>query len=290
MSKILGLKKRIKSIGNIGRITNTLYKVSLSYVSYWESVIDNTKQFYERFLSLIAPVKDEVFDQLNELLRKQSKSKLLIVFGPRQGLCGALIPKLKENIMQLAQSNNFDIVVSVNSRLEQTVAPLGKEIQIFDTGIVSSVQDLQGFLQSITSFLRERNIYKFTVIYPFYLGNLDFAIKTVEVNIGAHAVTSLESTSNNLQKTNQEPYPVLDISYEDMAELLLAYQLNIDLLVFAIHLLTSENIARMVAMKNATDNTKDMLERLKLEYNRQRQANITNELLDITNAKRALEK
>jgi F-type H+-transporting ATPase subunit gamma len=45
----------------------------------------------------------------------------------------------------------------------------------------------------------------------------------------------------------------------------------------------------MVAMKNATDNAKQMLKDLSLEYNKLRQASITNELLEITTAKMALE-
>ncbi|MCB1129137.1 MAG: F0F1 ATP synthase subunit gamma, partial [Verrucomicrobiae bacterium] len=51
----------------------------------------------------------------------------------------------------------------------------------------------------------------------------------------------------------------------------------------------SEHSARMVAMKNATDNAKQIIKDLTLEYNKQRQAAITNELLEITTAMRALE-
>jgi F-type H+-transporting ATPase subunit gamma len=51
----------------------------------------------------------------------------------------------------------------------------------------------------------------------------------------------------------------------------------------------SEHSSRMVAMKNATDNAKQMIKDLSLEYNKLRQAAITNELLEITTAKMALE-
>ena len=51
----------------------------------------------------------------------------------------------------------------------------------------------------------------------------------------------------------------------------------------------SEHSSRMIAMKNATDNAKQMLKDLSLEYNKLRQAAITNELLEITTAKMALE-
>jgi F-type H+-transporting ATPase subunit gamma len=51
----------------------------------------------------------------------------------------------------------------------------------------------------------------------------------------------------------------------------------------------SEHSARMVAMKNATDNAKELIKDLTLEYNKVRQANITTELLEITTAQLAVE-
>ena len=51
----------------------------------------------------------------------------------------------------------------------------------------------------------------------------------------------------------------------------------------------SEHSARMVAMKNATENAKEMIEELTLQYNKVRQAAITSELLEITTAQLALE-
>ena len=50
----------------------------------------------------------------------------------------------------------------------------------------------------------------------------------------------------------------------------------------------SEHSARMVAMKNATDNAKELIKDLTLEYNKVRQANITTELLEITTAQLAV--
>ena len=51
----------------------------------------------------------------------------------------------------------------------------------------------------------------------------------------------------------------------------------------------SEHSARMVAMKNASENAKEMIEELTLQYNKVRQAAITSELLEITTAQLALE-
>ena len=70
---------------------------------------------------------------------------------------------------------------------------------------------------------------------------------------------------------------------------LLPHYLNFQVYQILLEAKASEHSARMVAMKNATDNAKQMLKDLSLEYNKLRQASITNELLEITTAKMALE-
>ena len=69
---------------------------------------------------------------------------------------------------------------------------------------------------------------------------------------------------------------------------LLPHYLNYQVFQFLQEARASEHSARMVAMKNATDNAKQILKDLTLEYNKLRQASITNELLEITTAQMAL--
>ena len=71
-------------------------------------------------------------------------------------------------------------------------------------------------------------------------------------------------------------------------ESLLPHYLNYQVFQFLQEAKASEQSARMVAMKNATDNAKQILKDLTLEYNKLRQASITNELLEITTAQMAL--
>ena len=69
---------------------------------------------------------------------------------------------------------------------------------------------------------------------------------------------------------------------------LLPHYLNFQIFQFLLEAKASEHSARMVAMKNATDNAKQIIKDLTLEYNKLRQANITKELLEITTAQMAL--
>jgi len=69
---------------------------------------------------------------------------------------------------------------------------------------------------------------------------------------------------------------------------LLPHYLNFQMYQILLESKASEHSARMVAMKNATDNAKQLIKDLTLEYNKLRQAMITNELLEITSAAMAL--
>jgi F-type H+-transporting ATPase subunit gamma len=69
---------------------------------------------------------------------------------------------------------------------------------------------------------------------------------------------------------------------------LLPHYLNFQMYQFLLEAKASEHSARMVAMKSATDNAKQLIKDLTLEYNKMRQASITKELLEITSAAMAL--
>ena len=84
----------------------------------------------------------------------------------------------------------------------------------------------------------------------------------------------------------------LDISFEPNAEgvleVMLPYYLQYQVFQMILDARASEHSARMVAMKNATDNAHQFIKDLTLEYNKMRQASITTELLEIATAQMAL--
>jgi F-type H+-transporting ATPase subunit gamma len=94
-------------------------------------------------------------------------------------------------------------------------------------------------------------------------------------------------------EVKETPTDVPEYTFEPNAaavfESILPQYVNNTLYQMLLEARASEHSSRMVAMKNATDNAKQMLKDLSLEYNKLRQAAITNELLEITTAKMALE-
>jgi F-type H+-transporting ATPase subunit gamma len=81
---------------------------------------------------------------------------------------------------------------------------------------------------------------------------------------------------------------IFEPSAEQVLGSLLPHSLNFQIYQILLEAKASEQSARMVAMKNATDNAKQLIKDLTLEYNKLRQANITKELLEISSAAMAL--
>src|SRR5581483_5674665 len=108
-------------------------------------------------------------------------------------------------------------------------------------------------------------------------------IAPVTAGVGARAAAPAPATPEG---------PEIDFLFEPGQEqvigALLPHSLNFQVFQILLEAKASEQSARMVAMKNATDNAKQLVKDLTLEYNKMRQASITKELLEITSAAMAL--
>ena len=93
-------------------------------------------------------------------------------------------------------------------------------------------------------------------------------------------------------EANEDVDPMLGYVFEPNAEavldMMLPYYIQYQVFQMILDARASEHSARMVAMKNATDNAKEFIKDLTLEYNKMRQASITTELLEIATAQMAL--
>ena len=107
----------------------------------------------------------------------------------------------------------------------------------------------------------------------------------VEVN-GVHAGVHGEREKLALEEVVQEY--IFEPSAGAVLGELLPRAMNFEIYQFLLEAKASEQSSRMVAMKNATDNAKQLIKDLTLEYNKLRQANITKELLEITTAQMAM--
>ena len=114
------------------------------------------------------------------------------------------------------------------------------------------------------------------MIYNEYFSAIRWELRTKRLI----PIERVESESN-------EPY-IFEPSQEEILETLLPKYLNIQIYQSLLENTTSEHAARRQAMQNATDNAEDMIASLTLQYNRERQAAITQEISEIVGGAESL--
>ncbi len=185
------------------------------------------------------------------------KKELVLIISTDKGLAGAL------NTNLFREAANFDsaktLYVVTGKKARQFIARISREVD------------------------------KVTVLYTQFINT---------INQRPVARTLLPISSFDLPKkheesdANQTVDPMVGYVFEPNAEtvldVMLPYYLQYQVFQMILDARASEHSARMVAMKNATDNAKEFIKDLTLEYNKMRQASITTELLEIATAQMAL--
>ena len=237
---------------------------------------------------VLVSLRNRVDQNLHPLLEKRDvKSELVVLLSTDKGLCGGLNTNLFREVTSFdTQKTKF---VSVGRKGTQFLART-KRNMIADFPLKERPTFLE--TKAISKFLIERFLSgdadKVTVLFPRFVNTLTQKPTVLPLL----PITSLEEAG--LTGASEAPIPEAagDIIFEPSPEKILAeivpYYVHFELYQMLLGTRASEHSARMVAMKSATDNAKDIVKDLTLEYNKARQAAITKELLEISTAQLAL--
>ena len=214
------------------------------------------------------------------------KKELVIILGTDKGLAGPLNTNLfREAAKFEAEKTSF---VTSGRKARQYVARARRELladfELKDSPSFVETKPIANF--AIEKFLRQE-VDKVTVIFTHF-------INTINQQATAHTLLPI----TDFQVKQAEPTEASDVdpmlaytfepSAESVLDVMLPYYVQYQVYQMILDARASEHSARMVAMKNATDNANEFIKDLTLEYNKMRQAGITTELLEIATAQMAL--
>jgi len=224
---------------------------------------------------------------------RQVKKRCVIVVSTDNGLCGALNSNLLREAARFDKDNT--IYVTAGRKASQFVARtkrrLAAEFTYKDAPLFSEARAISAFVREMFTKGEADQI---DILFTSYVSILNQKPATHQllpvgeikpVHIGGGPVPAAEAPEQELSGAREfifEPTP------EAVLGAMLPHSLNFELYQILLEAKASEHSSRMVAMKNATDNAKQLIKDLTLEYNKLRQANITKELLEITTAQMAL--
>ncbi len=291
MPNLKDLKNRIESVKNTRKITKAMQMVAAAKLRRAQDAAEASRPYSERFNAVLASLAASVGSSESApiLLRGTGKQDvhLLIVMTAERGLCGGF----NSNIAKLARSHAAKLKEDGKQIKIITVGKKGRDALKRDLGeyFIEHV-DLSEFksikyvnAQAIAKALLARfdnNEYDVATIFYSKFVNVVSQIPTAQQIIPA----IFEDHSLVSEKTIYDYEPDEETILADLLPRGVATQIFAALLENG----ASEQGARMSAMDNATRNAGDMIDKLTIEFNRSRQAVITNELIEIISGAEAL--
>jgi F-type H+-transporting ATPase subunit gamma len=217
------------------------------------------------------------------------EKRAVIVISTDKGLCGALNSNLFRELSRYDAATQF---VAVGRKAAQFLArarrKLVGEFTYHDTPTFGEAQAISKF---VCDLFVKGQVDAVEVVYTRFINTL--SQRPDRLHLLPFVPPQSEGTqakAPGAQPSTETPdYDFLfEPNAESVMERLVLYLVDFAVAQLLLEAKASEHSARMVAMKNATDNAKQLVKELTLEYNKMRQASITKELLEISSAAMAL--
>ncbi|MBA3534662.1 MAG: ATP synthase F1 subunit gamma [Ardenticatenales bacterium] len=286
MASARDILRRIKSVKNIGQVTRAMEAVSASKMRKAQERTLASRAYAVKareVLSFLAaqPGAEGAHSLLQE--RENVRRVALILITPDRGLAGALISNILRVAMRFIQQNQDkeivvvtvgkkgrDFMVRYGPRLLASFPNPGDKVSSADASAISQVA-MDGFLGG-----------EFDAVYLLYVEFISMLSQHPTVLQLLPLKPEIGGTGGLSAEYLIEPSP------EAVLESLLPTLVDMQVYQALLESLSSEHSARMVAMRAATDNAKQLVEDLRLTYNKARQSAITSEILDIAGGAEAL--
>ena len=271
---------KIRSVENTKKVTSALEMVSASKIRRSQELMQATRPYtrmIRRVMGHLSKANPEYRHPFT-VRREETRKVGYIIVSTDRGLCGGLninLFKLVLNSIQEWQGKGAEVsLVTLGKKASAFFKNINIEIAAHasDLGERPQIEDLIGSIKIMLDAYRQEQI---DVVYIVYN---DF-INTMSQRPVLEQLLPLPETDD------EEVRDIWDYIYEPDAETLLdtvlVRYIEADVYHAVLENLASEHAARMIAMKNATDNAGELIDELTLAYNKARQAAITQEISEI---------
>lgn len=289
------LRRRIKSIKNTSQITKAMQMVAAAKMRKAQNAALAGRPYTELLNQMLGNLQKDVSDFTHPLMEvRPVKKTAVLIISTDKGLCGALNTNLLREVLPYNKETTH--YVSAGRKGAQFVHRTRRTLKAEFT-----CKDAPEFIEAraISRLLQEQflsgEVDKVDVLFTNFVSTIRQEptirqlLPIVEIQkLDADLVDKDKNVTVDKSGSNH-----VEFAYEPTASAvmgsLMPHYLNYLLFQFMLEAKASEHSSRMVAMKNATDNAKQLIKDLTLEYNKVRQAAITSELLEITTAAMAMD-
>ncbi|MBV6484312.1 MAG: ATP synthase gamma chain [Flavobacteriales bacterium] len=291
MANLKEIRNRIVSISSTRQITSAMKMVSAAKLRRAQDAITQMRPYSKKLQEILENLSsgldstDGVYSQEREV-----KNVLFVSITANRGLCGGFNNNVIKTIRRIAESEykgcNITVVSvgkkSVDSFKSSPWSSKGRELFSKSIEIVDSLtfDNAAELAQILMDEFAAKKLDKVVLVYNQFK---NAAVQEVQ----AEQFLPIVPTQNTNDKASSTDY-IFEPNKEFIVQELIPKSLKTQLFKALLDSRASEHGARMTAMHKATDNATDLINALKLSYNKARQAAITNEILEIVAGAEAL--
>jgi F-type H+-transporting ATPase subunit gamma len=298
MANLKAIRKRISTVKSTQKITRAMKMVAGARLSRAQQRITALRPYAQQVSDMLSEVVRAIGANNLEhphplLARREEKRVLLLVISSDRGLCGAFNANINKRAEALWKAK-------VAEGVEVKFATIGRRARdYFRRRSAPSFQDFEGVWEDL-NLGQARRIAR-ALLAPFLSGEVDAiyllyndcqSARTQQViSRPLLPLSEVPAAPENEAARDVEPAPeyIFEPNQGSLFETLVPMYIEITLLRALYDSVAAELGARMTAMDSATKNASDMIATLTLRYNRQRQAVITTELIEIIAGSEALQ-
>jgi len=289
MANTQDIRRRIKSIRNIGQLTKAMQMVAASKMRKAQLHALAGRPYATLMNKVLVSLQKRTDPKTHPLLHIRPINKeLVLIISTDKGLAGALNTNLFREASQFEASQSVYVVTG--RKAKQFVTRTRRElIADFELKDAPSFVETKAIAKFVMEKFLSREVDKVSVLYTQFINTVNQrpVLRTL-LPISAFDLPKGQAADGGNDDVDVMAGYVFEPNAETVLDVILPYYIQFQVFQMILDARASEHSARMVAMKNATDNANEFIKDLTLEYNKMRQASITTELLEISTAQMAL--
>ncbi len=269
--KLLQVKRRIEATKSLKKITKAMEMVATAQIKKVEKNVQFAREILKEAKNLVDKVPIE---SKHPFVTGEGK-KTLLVLAPDMGLCGAFPTEISKRAMLLMKKEKYDSLFVVGAKVAHLFKNEPILVRTYEHEFAVPNFD---FSKIVTNDLRTNGSGSIKIVYGKFKSKLAQVPDVFEVTpVVKGSIISTENARYDFEPVSEEMLESLLNFYVASVIYALLYETKI-----------SELYARQNAMRNATENADEVIKQLTVDYNKARQASITQELIEIVSGADAL--
>lgn len=290
MANLRDIRQRIEAIRSMSKITKAMQMVALSKMKRAQQAALFGIPYADRLNDILTQVTRHIGAYRHGLMENHpGDRKLIILVGTDRGLCGSLNTNVFREVIKY--DRDATLFVTIGNKASQFIQRTGRQLIVdFNYSDPPQLSEARIVCRFVAQLFLDDEIDSARIVFSDYVSTFKQTPLTWNFLPAGQSQEFFDQMPESLKRTKlaeqqQSVKGIAEFDFEPdvhtVYESLLLRSLDYQLLQIMREVRASEHSARMVAMKQATDNARDMNSRLQLVHNNLRQASITKELLEL---------